>query len=136
MKNWLSYSLFLSVLVAGCATLAGSADQSMAVKTLDLDGTEVVGAVCELSNSRGTWSVTTPGSVVIHRSNDDIKVVCNKSGYVTGKTAIGSKVRSSLMFWSIFWAGGIGEAVDERNGSAYQYRDAVEVLITAAPNRP
>ncbi len=80
--------------------------------------------------------MTTPGSVLIRRSDDDIKVVCNKPGYVTGKTAVGAKVRSSLMFWDLVWTGGIGEEVDQRNGSAYQYRDAVEVLITAAPNRP
>ena len=50
----------------------------MSVQTREQGGSEVTGAVCELTNNKGKWFVTTPGSVMIHKSNDDMQVVCKQ----------------------------------------------------------
>lgn len=40
------------------------------------------GAVCKLSNDKGTWYVSgTPGSVTIQRAYGDLIVTCEKGDY-------------------------------------------------------
>ena len=39
------------------------------------------GAQCELKNNKGTWSVVTPGEVIVKRSKQPLKITCVKDGY-------------------------------------------------------
>jgi|ETNmetMinimDraft_20_1059909.scaffolds.fasta_scaffold105683_2 hypothetical protein len=39
------------------------------------------GAQCELKNNKGTWSVVTPGEVIVKRSKQPLTITCIKDGY-------------------------------------------------------
>lgn len=117
-------------LTSGCASITGSPNQSISVQAREQNGGEVTGAACELTNNKGKWFVTTPGSVMIHRSNDDMQVSCNKTGYEPGRVAVVSETKGS-MFGNILLGGGIGAIVDHNNGSAYEYPAFIQILMGA-----
>src|SRR5256885_4336570 len=83
-------------LTGGCASITGTTNQSVSVQTLEQTGREVSGAVCELSNNKGKWFITTPGSTVITRSNDDMQVLCNKTGLEPGRASVVSATKGSM----------------------------------------
>src|SRR5688572_20246330 len=95
------------LLSSGCASMTGSTAQSVSVQTRDPAGKEVTGANCELANNKGKWFVTTPGSATIVRSNDDMHVLCNKTGQEPGRASVVSATKGA-MFGNIILGGGIG----------------------------
>lgn len=119
----------LSCLFSGCASVTGTTGQSVSVETR-FQEKQVTGASCELSNNKGKWFVSTPGSVQIRRSNDDLVVVCSKEGLGTGNAAIASETKGS-MFGNILLGGGIGAIVDHNSGAAYEYPTFIQVMLNA-----
>lgn len=116
--------------VVGCASITGTTLQSVSVQTVDKESKEVSGSACELSNNKGKWFVTTPGSVNINRSNDDLSVVCKKDGYEPGRASVVSDTKGS-MFGNIIFGGGIGAIVDHNSGAAYEYPTLLQVEMGA-----
>jgi len=128
-------TILLLVLVAaswlsGCASVTGSTTQSVSVYAREPGSGEVQGATCELTNSKGKWFVTTPGSVMIHRSNDDMHVYCNKTGYEPGRASVVSETKAQ-MFGNILIGGVIGAVIDHNSGSGYEYPGIIHVLMRA-----
>lgn len=118
----------LAVLFGGCASLINSTYQSVSVLTLEQNGSELTGAVCELTNNKGKWFVTTPGSLMISRSGDDLQVICSKPGSNAGKAVVVSDTMAP-MYGNIVVGGGVGAVVDHNNGSAYEYPTVVRVAM-------
>lgn len=119
--------LILFILVmSGCASITGSKNQPLSV-TASLDGNPVVGANCELLNDKGKWFVTTPGSVVILKSYQDLTVTCRKSETKkVGATTFQSANEGSV--WGNVLAGGIiGYAVDAGTGAGFSYPPTLNV---------
>lgn len=121
-------ALMSLLLCAGCSTMTGGSGQNVSVQTYDTNGTEVSGAVCDMSNNKGKWFVTTPGSTGITRSNDNLAVVCKKENYEPGTASVVSATKGS-MFGNIILGGGIGAIVDHNNGSAYEYPIFFKVMM-------
>lgn len=115
--------------MAGCASITGNTNQTVSVQAKEPTGIEVIGANCELSNSKGKWFVVTPGTVGIHRSNDDIQVLCRKDGYESGRNGIVSETKG-MMFGNIIFGGGIGAIVDHSSGAAYEYPSLFQILMS------
>ena len=139
-NNNLLACVMIAALTSGCSTLTGSTTQSVSVRTKDQSGTEVSEAACDLVNKDGTWFIKTPGSVVIHRSNDDLQVTCKKEGVPTGTAAVVSQVKGS-MIGNIVFGGGIGAIMDHANGSAYEYPTLLDIVMGSsikieAPKKP
>jgi len=111
----------------GCASITGTTGQSVSVETR-LKDKQVVGASCELANSRGKWYVTTPGSTQIRRSNEELLVLCTKDGVEPGGASVISDTKGS-MFGNILFGGGIGAIIDHSNGSAYEYPTVIQVMM-------
>lgn len=120
----------LSIFAGGCASITGTAIQSVSLQSRDNAGREVPGAACELTNNKGKWFATTPGSVSITRSNDDMQVICAKAGYEPGRAAVVSATKGS-MFGNIIFGGGIGAIVDHNTGAAYEYPSFFQVVMGA-----
>lgn len=114
-------------ILAGCASITGTTGQSVSVETR-LKDKQVAGAACELTNSRGKWYVTTPGSTQIRRSNEDLIVLCTKEGMESGRASVISDTKGS-MFGNIIFGGGIGAIVDHSNGSAYEYPTLIQIMM-------
>lgn len=128
MKKLSVAVLVIAGLSSGCASITGTSNQSVSVQTRDQVGGEMTGAACELTNSKGKWFVTTPGSVMVHRSNDDMQVLCTKPGSEPGRTAVVSETKGS-MFGNILFGGAIGAVIDHSSGAAYEYPAFVQVLM-------
>jgi hypothetical protein len=119
--------LATSLVLGGCASITGGTQQSVSVETRQ-EATQVSGAACELVNAKGKWFLTTPGSVQIQRSNDDLQVICNKPGLEAGRASVTSIVKPGMV-GNFFFGGIIGVAIDHASGAAYDYPNMIQVLM-------
>ena len=122
------YTLALPFMVSGCATAPGSSTQNISIQTRGQSGAEVIGASCELENNAGKWFVTTPGSVTIHRSNDNLQISCTKGSLAPGQATVVPGARGA-MFGNVILGGGIGAIFDRNDGSAYEYQDIIPIVM-------
>lgn len=125
------YKLFVLVAVflimPGCASIVSGQNQSISVQTID-KGEKLAGAGCELVNDKGTWFVTTPGSVNVRRSYNELNVKCSKEGVDPGILAVGSATKG-MAFGNILFGGVIGAGVDISTGAAYDYPPLITVKM-------
>lgn len=133
MKKKLLIPALAVQFLVGCASITGNSNQNVSVQTRDRNGSEVVGANCELSNSKGKWFVVTPGTVGVHRSNDDIQVLCRKDGYESGRNGIMSETKG-MMFGNIIFGGPIGAVLDHSSGAAYEYPAFFQIVMAQLQN--
>lgn len=119
--------LATSLILGGCASITGGTQQSVSVETRQ-EATQVSGAACELVNAKGKWFLTTPGSVQIQRSNDDLQVTCNKPGLEAGRASVVSIVKPGMV-GNFFFGGIIGVAIDHSSGAAYDYPNMIQVMM-------
>lgn len=116
------------MLVSGCSSLTGEGTaQNISVETIErASGDRIIDARCDLSNDEGAWTVLTPGSVMVHRSNKPLSVKCQKTGYIQDYSSVDSKTKAN-MWGNIIIGGGIGALIDHNNGAAYEYPDVVRI---------
>lgn len=122
----------LATLTAGCASITGGTTQSVSVKT-QRESVDVAGANCVLTNARGTYKVTTPGTVVVHRAKDDLNVKCTKEGEPDALTTVQSATRKGAVAGNILMFGLVGTlvagSIDSANGAAYAYPHDITVAF-------
>ena len=125
----------LSLLATGCASIVSGENQSLSVETR-LQGQAYAGAVCKLTNDKGQWYVTTPGSVTVHRAYGNMAVHCTKEDLI-GDISVGSATKD-MAFGNILLGGIIGGGVDAATGAAYDDPDsiAVEMLKPVGVSTP
>jgi hypothetical protein len=116
-----------SLTLSACASIVDGSSQSLSVKTLSDIG-DVAGAQCTLKNNKGEWYVTTPGTVTVHRSYDDLNVGCSKQGYVMNVNSVASSTKG-MAFGNILFGGLIGAGVDMSTGAAYDYPNPIVVRL-------
>ena len=119
----LAIILPLTVVQAGCATIIKGTTQSVSLKTPPTDG-----AQCELKNSEGTWFITTPGSVTVHKTKNDLVVTCTKSGFQNATATIPAKF-NGVTAGNILLGGIVGLGVDAASGANYGYDDLTEIPL-------
>jgi hypothetical protein len=113
----------LGVAISGCATIVDGTKQSVSVST-----TPVQGAECTLTNSEGTWFVTSPGSVEVHKTKNDMNVTCKKDGYQPGNQVAVSNFGGAT-FGNIVAGGIIGAGIDAASGANYYYTTPIVVPL-------
>src|SRR5215472_6591915 len=113
----------LGVAVSGCATIVDGTKQSVSVST-----TPVQGADCTLTNSEGTWYLTSPGSVEVHKTKNDMTVTCKKDGFQPGSQVAVSNF-GGMTFGNIVAGGVIGAGVDAASGANYSYNTPIVVPL-------
>jgi len=116
------------VLTTGCASITGSEMQQLSLTTKGEDAKTIEGAKCKLQNDKGTWEATSPGFVNVHRSSEDLTVVCAKDGEKDGLLKAISRAAGS-MWGNIIFGGGIGAIVDHNKGNGYSYPDVLPVQM-------
>ncbi len=120
--------------LTGCATITGGTSQKVAIETRK-DTAAVPGASCRLSNGKGTWYLTTPGTIEIHRAYAALEIQCHKDGEENGSATIPSKTKG-MAFGNAVFGGVIGAGIDMANGAAYEYPDEITVYIGPPPFKP
>lgn len=119
------------LVLGGCASIVDGSSESLSVKATSA-AADVAGAQCTLSNNKGTWYVTTPGTVTVHRSYNDMNVKCAKPGYVSNAIAVSSSTRG-MAFGNILFGGLIGAGVDMSTGAAYVYPNPITIPLQPSP---
>jgi hypothetical protein len=116
------------LLVSGCATITKDANQSVQIETYSKDNQPVAGVKCVAQNDRGQWNTSSPGSVSVHRSSENLLVNCEKEGEQPGKGTVVSRVNGG-MFGNIVFGGGIGAIIDHNKGTAYTYPSWIRIIM-------
>lgn len=130
MKRILALSGMLAL--TGCASVLSGKMQPVSVTTV-MDSKEVAGFGCTLSNDAGNWSLTSPASVIVHKSTADLAINCKQDAYVGNTTAV-SKANGAV-WGNILLGGGIGYIVDRSTGAGFDYPKNIVVTVRqlAAP---
>jgi hypothetical protein len=113
--------------LSGCATVLSENYQTVSVETLYRTGT-VSGAHCKLQNNKGTYYVTTPGTVPIHRGYGDLIAICEKDGIPPGIASFPSSTRG-IVAGNVVLGGLIGAGVDAATGAAYDYPVLLQIMM-------
>jgi hypothetical protein len=121
-----------SSMLTGCASIVNGSNQVISVDARS-KGQQIVGATCRLDNGKGTFFVTTPGTVTVHRAYDDMNVKCEKEGLPTGLATVKSSTKP-MAYGNILFGGVIGAAVDAGSGAAYDYPSLITVLMEEVGN--
>ena len=97
----------------------------------------VSGANCKLTNTKGAWFVTTPGTVVVHRAYGDLVVNCEHGRFDPALLSVASSTKA-MAFGNIIFGGVIGAGVDIGTGAAYDYPPLVtlEFMTKAVASMP
>lgn len=117
--------LALSIL-SSCASITTGQNQSVSVNSHPHSG-----ATCHLTNDKGKWYVTTPGSVTVTRSYSELTITCTKED-MHGTVAHKSSTKG-MAFGNILLGGLIGAAVDMGTGSAYDYPTDITCPMQKTP---
>jgi len=117
--------LFLS---SGCASIVSGHNQSLSVETPGCTP-----ANCQLTNTKGSWFVITPGTVVVHRAYGDLTVECKKDGVQPIARDIKSSTKG-MAFGNILLGGVIGAGVDIGTGAAYDYPPVISIPLLCGAN--
>lgn len=115
--------LIAASLSSGCASIVNGQNQPISVDTPDCSA-----ASCQLTNDKGTWFVTTPGSVTVRRSFGSMTVACTRAGYVPVSTIVDSRTKA-MAFGNIIFGGAIGAGIDIGTGAAYDYPELITVPL-------
>jgi hypothetical protein len=113
--------LCLLAALSGCTSFSNY--ETVTVQTT-AGAAPVPNAQCSLSNKKGTWLVTTPGSVSVHLGSEQLAVKCAKDGYLPA-TAMEN---SSPNFGAIMLDGAIEATV---SGSAWTYPQTITIPMQA-----
>jgi len=131
----IALAVVAACLSTGCASIVSGQNQSISV-TSSNNGADLSGAKCQLSNDKGTWFATTPGSILVRRSYNDLTVSCSMDGLTPGLVTVKSATKG-MAFGNILFGGVIGAGVDMSTGAAYDYPNLISVemgkTVTVAP---
>lgn len=105
----------IAAVLPGCASIVTGHNQPITVETPECEG-----AKCKLMNDKGSWFVTTPGSVIVSRAFGDLTISCSKEGYGSLSHVVSSSTKA-MAAGNILFGGLIGVGVDVATGAAYDY---------------
>ena len=120
----------IACLSTGCASIVSGSNQSISVTTRS-NGVDLSGAKCVLTNNKGEWYATTPGTVTVHRSFNDLSVNCAYDGLDKG-IELAKSTTKGMAFGNILFGGFIGVGVDVATGAAYDYPNVIQVNMGQA----
>jgi len=127
MKLQIASIALIASQLTGCASIVNGSNQSLSVETRAGD-TIVSGAKCKLSNDKGTWFLTSPGSTTVNRSFEDLSITCEKEALEPGILTVKSSTKA-MAFGNIIFGGVIGAGVDVATGAAYDYPSVISVVM-------
>ena len=115
-------------MLSACATLVNGSSQNITVSTTP------AAASCTLDRvgARVGAVSSTPGSVRLDKSKNDISVTCSKDGFQTA-TIVKAPSFSGATFGNIIAGGVIGVVVDAASGANYSYPDDIRLEMAANP---
>jgi len=124
-KNGLVIACIASI--TACASITGGTHQKVDVQPQTPSGQAIAGAICRLSNDRGSVNVTTPGTATVHRSGQPLDVSCSKDGATVAQKSFPASTRG-MVWGNIIFGGIIGVVIDYSNGAAHRYAGQLRLM--------
>src|SRR6185295_259859 len=78
--------------LCGCASTIEGTTQQIFVTTIPESG-----AACTASNARGQWSLVTPATVIVKKSESVLKISCSKPGWKDGTVYAAGKMSTASL---------------------------------------
>jgi hypothetical protein len=122
------------LLLQGCASIVSGQNQSIAVQTVSMSG-PVSGALCRLSNNKGSWDLVSPGTTTVQRSFEALSVRCEKEGLEPALETFASATKA-MAFGNVLIGGVIGASIDVSTGAAYDYPGMITITFRGASPAP
>lgn len=91
------------------------------------DSKEVAGIGCTLTNDAGSWFVTSPGSVSVHKSTGDLAIDCKKETLAGSQTLVSKS--NGAVWGNLLVGGGIGYIVDRNTGAGFDYPATTTIML-------
>jgi hypothetical protein len=135
MKNHnLAAVAMLGAVLAGCGSITQGIHQDITFTSTP------AGAQCDITKKGGhVVSLTTPATVTVRKSKDDMVVTCKKDGYQDASAPLVSGYGIGT-FGNIILGGGIGWAIDSSTGADNKYPSSAAVtlvpVVAASPPPP
>lgn len=119
-------------LLSGCSSIVNGTTQKVTVRAMSQEKSGMVkvnpDAVCQSTNSNGTFESRSTDLVEVHRDNVPLVSVCSYADKA-GKTTTESQFRGKSAAGNMFAGGFIGMAIDHATGASYEYPDNIEVVM-------
>src|ERR1700733_7161089 len=120
--------LAAGVAVSGCATIVEDTRQSVSVTTPPAEG-----ASCKMQNSEGTWYLTSPASIAVHRTKTDLVISCRKAGYQDASAVVSPHFNGATL-GNVIAGGVVGIGIDAATGANFDYPEDIAVpMIPLGP---
>lgn len=100
--------------------------QPVSVTTI-FDSKEIAGLGCTLTNDAGSWFLTSPASVTVHKSTGDLAIDCKKEQY--SGTAVAVSKSNGAVWGNVLVGGGIGYIIDRNTGAGFDYPPTIVVTL-------
>jgi hypothetical protein len=100
--------------------------QPVTVQTVH-ENKEIAGIGCTLTNDAGSWFVTTPGSVSVHKSTGDLAIDCKRDSFAGNQTLISKS--NGAVWGNILVGGGIGYIIDRNTGAGFDYPTTTTIML-------
>jgi hypothetical protein len=110
--------------MTACSSIVDGASQEIMINT------NPAGADCSLNREGNVIARVnpTPAAATIKKTKQDIKIVCNKSGYQES-TYLNHSGSAGATFGNIVLGGGIGWAIDSASGADNKYDSPVNITL-------
>lgn len=118
------------LVLAGCSTIADTDYQMIRVETPG-----VIGAKCTLKTRNSQYSVITPGTVQVDRSDETMEVLCKKAHFYPAWARIPSSAHGATSFVRNLPTGPfpLTTAYDVASNSVYHYPATVSIPMQPDP---
>lgn len=125
MKNGFILASFCFVFLSGCASVIEGESQDIAVHTTP------EGANCTFMRNNVSLGAipSTPGTLHVSKTKDDISITCDKPGYRTA-TYLNSSEYPEYNWAYILVGGPIGWGIDSSTGADNQYASPVSLDLS------
>lgn len=122
---------FLPVIIltlSACSSMVNEENQPIKVETSDISGNKITGAKCQAKNDFAQYQFFSGEHVSVHRSGEDLNIVCTKDNYPLAVGRVSASMNSSIA-GNMLGLGWIGVAIDRSSGKAYSYPDTVALTF-------
>lgn len=123
------FSIIVAMFASGCASVTGNKNQPISIAAV-CEASQVQGATCTLTNDKGVYYITTPGTAMIQKSTSDLSINCIKDKQSSNPYIV--KSASNVNIWgNILLGGPIGAAIDAGTGAGFDYPSSLNVIFNS-----
>lgn len=124
----MNLALLFIVSLTACSSMVNEENQPINVETTDVSGNKIVGAKCQAKNDFAEYQFLSGERVSVHRSGEDLNIVCTKENYPLAVGRVSASMNGSIA-GNVLGLGWIGVAIDRSSGKAYSYPDTVALTF-------